>query len=57
MTLHDFIRANRIELVARISRIGGWDHSDIDDDEIRLWIANNEGLYQTARIAGVEMDE
>ena len=57
MTLQEFISANRNELVARISRIGGWNHSEIDDDEIRLWIANNEGLYQTARIAGVDMGE
>ena len=57
MTLQEFITVNRIELVARISRIGGWNHSEIDDDEIRLWIANNEGLYQTARIAGVNMEE
>lgn len=54
MTLRDFIRENRTELDAAIRRVVG-DGINIDDEERRMWILNDEGLYNWARSEGVRV--
>lgn len=53
MTLRNFIRKNRTEIDAAIKRAcpGG----RINDEERRLWISNDEGLYRWARSEGVKI--
>ncbi len=52
MTLRQFIRANRAEIDAAILR--ACDNCDIhNDEERRLWVENDEGLYLWARGEGV----
>ena len=52
MTLRNFIRENRAEIDAAIRGGGG----DIfNDGERRLWILNDEGLYNWARSYGVNI--
>jgi hypothetical protein len=54
MTMQQFIRENRTELDECITRacpnIGR-----LNDDERRLWILNDEGLYRFARSEGVRI--
>jgi hypothetical protein len=54
MSLRDFIRANRTALDECIRRacpnIGS-----LNDNERRLWIVNDEGLYRWARSEGVRV--
>jgi hypothetical protein len=56
MTLRQFIAANRDELDDIIARALKMDHNPRpDDDERRLWILNDEGLYHWARSEGVKI--
>lgn len=53
-SIHDFIRAHREELDAAILRACP-NAGRIDDAERRLWILNDEGLYNWARSEGVRI--
>jgi len=53
MTLKQFIRDNREELTAAILR--ACPNARVDDEERRLWILNDEGLYRWARAAGCKI--
>ena len=57
MSLRDFIRANRVELDRIITlrrgpvgnqyyKCGCRDTGRLDDEERRLWVLNDEGLYR-----------
>ena len=54
MTLHAFIKANRVELDAAIRRVCP-NIKPLNDEERRLWILNDEGLYLWARSEGVRI--
>ena len=54
MSLYKFIRENREELDRAIRAAGVPVHL-IDDEERRLWILNDEGLYEWARASGVRI--
>jgi len=47
MTLKEFIRKNRKEIDASIKRV--CDNCRLNDTERRLWILNNESLYNWAK--------
>lgn len=53
-TLRGFIRENRAELDAAIRRACP-NASAFNDDERRLWILNDEGLYLWAKGEGVNV--
>ena len=53
MKLQDFIRKNRGELDACIQR--ACPGAPKNDNERRLWILNDEGLYRWARSEGVKI--
>ena len=53
MTLKQFIRTHRSELDAAILRVVP--EVRLRDDERRLWILNDEGLYRWARSCGVRI--
>jgi len=53
MTLKDFIKENREEIDAAIKRV--CDNVRLTDEERRLWILNDEGLYRWARSEGVRI--
>jgi len=53
MSIEEFINENRDELVGCI-RNGGGRLDDNDDEEIEMWVMNDEGLYNWAMDAGVE---
>ena len=56
MTLTQFIKDNRAELDRCIARAIGQDKNpQANDAERRLWILNDEGLYQWARSEGVNI--
>ena len=57
MTMRDFIRRNRKEIDDAIRRVLPGFGTDIraNDDERRLWIANDESLYNWARSEGVRV--
>ncbi len=56
MTFRDFIRDNRTELDAAIARALGQDRNPrANDEERRLWVLNDEGLYNWARSEGVRI--
>jgi len=53
MTMREFIRANRSDIDKAIrSQV---DNSRINDEERRIWILNDEGLYNWARSEGVRI--
>ena len=54
MDLMDFIAENRGELDELIRGALNDPNFDIDDEERRLWVLNDEGLYNWARSEGVE---
>ena len=54
MTLKDFILKNRKELDVAIERACP-NVGKITDEERRLWVLNDEGLYQWARSEGVKI--
>jgi hypothetical protein len=53
MTLKNFIRANKEELDECIRRV--CPNCRLNDNERRLWILNDEGLYRWARSEGVRI--
>lgn len=54
MSIRAFIKANRAELEAAIRRAcPGLER--LSEGEIRLWILNDEGLYNWARSEGVRL--
>ena len=55
MTLREFIARNRTELDECISRALGGPENHVyrNDEERRLWVLNDEGLYNWARSEGV----
>lgn len=56
MTLRQFIRDNRKELDTLIAKALGMESNPIpNDDERRLWVLNDEGLYNWARSEGVKL--
>ena len=55
MTMRDFIKNNRSELDACIERATNNNHNYRNDEERRLWIENDEGLYNWARSEGVRI--
>ena len=52
-SLSDFIKENRKEIDEAIRRVVP--NAKIDDEERRLWILNDEGLYDWARGEGVKI--
>lgn len=50
MTLRDFIRENKNEIDACISSV--CPNASINNEERRLWVLNDEGLYRWARRCG-----
>ena len=56
MTLRQFIKDNRAEIDNAIARVLGEKQPYYkNDDERRLWILNDEGLYNWARREGVKI--
>jgi hypothetical protein len=55
MTLEEFIRENQAEIDAAIRNVVPG--ADLDDDERRTWIANDEGLNNWALEAGVDAED
>lgn len=56
MTLTKFIRDNRAELDGIIARAQRLDYNPLtNDEERRLWVLNDEGLYQWAQSEGVKI--
>jgi len=56
MTFTEFIRENRDQLDAYIAKSLGHDHNPLPfDHERRLWVLNDEGLYNWARSEGVRI--
>jgi len=53
MTMRDFIKENRAELDAAIKRM--CPNCGLNDEERRLWVLNDEGLYRWARSEGVRI--
>ncbi len=53
MTLREFIKDNRQELDEAIRRVVP--NAQIDNEERRQWVLNDEGLYNWARSEGVEI--
>lgn len=55
-SLQQFIREHRAELDQCIARALRMDHNPrANDEECRLWILNNEGLYLWAKSEGVRI--
>jgi len=54
MTLKDFIKENRKDLDACIERVCP-NQRYKNDEERRLWVLNDEGLYNWARRSGVRV--
>ncbi len=56
MTLHQFIRDHRAEIDECIAVALGQDHSPLKtDSERRLWLLNDEIMYNWARRSGVNI--
>ena len=56
MTLKQFIQDNRAELDQCIARaLGREKNPHPNDEERRLWILNDEGLYRWAKAEGVRI--
>lgn len=56
MTLKQFLKQNRTELDDCIARALGLHKNPMaNDDERRLWVLNDEGLYRWARSEGVKI--
>ena len=55
MTLQQFIRENRQEIDQCIERALGQPSRYKNDEERRLWVLNDEGLYRWARSEGVRV--
>lgn len=56
MSLSQFIKENRAELDAYIAKALGRDENPYpNDQERRLWILHDEGLYRWAKSEGVRI--
>ena len=56
MTLREFVKTNRKELDSCIARaLGRVSNPRPNDEERRLWVLNDEGLYRWARGEGVRI--
>lgn len=56
MTLKQFIKENRAELDVVIARaLGTETNPRPNDNERRMWILNDEGLYRCAKSEGVRI--
>ncbi len=56
MTLAEFIKENREQLDSHIAASIGQDTNPLaNDNERRLWVLNDEGLYNWARSEGVKI--
>ena len=56
MTLREFVKNNRKELDDCIARsLGRNSNPRPNDEERRLWVLNDEGLYRWARGEGVRI--
>lgn len=55
MTFKQFIRQNRQEIDEAIDRVLGKGNGRRNDEERRLWVLNDEGLYLWARSHGVRI--
>lgn len=56
MSLSQFIKENRAELDACIARaIGRESNPYPNDNERRIWVLNDEGLYRWAKSEGVRI--
>jgi hypothetical protein len=53
MTLTEFIKENKAEIDQYIKSI--YSNCSLNNDERRLWILNDEGLYSWARSEGVRI--
>lgn len=53
MTIREFVRQNRTQIDAAIKSV--CNNCRLDDAERRLWILNDEGLYNWARSEGVQI--
>ena len=53
MTMREFIKENKEEIDAGIKRV--CPNCRLNDEERRMWIANDEGLYLWARRSGVRV--
>ena len=53
MTLREFIKQNRQELDTCIKRVVP--NVRLNDEERRLWVLNDEGIYNWARSEGVKI--
>ena len=53
MTLREFIKTNRSELHSCVDRVVP--NHKRNDDELKMWILNDEGLYRWARSEGVRI--
>lgn len=51
--LREWIRRNRVEIDAAIRSV--CNNCRLNDDERRLWVLNDEGLYSWARSEGVQV--
>jgi len=54
MTINEFIKDNRSELLTAIQSVASIDGIDDIDGEIELWVMNDESLYNWALDSGVE---
>ena len=55
MTMREFLDENRGELSRLIRAQPSLENIPLDDDELELWIANDEGLYHWAKSEGVDV--
>lgn len=57
MTLQKFIKENRLAIDQTILRILKYpgEFKNLNDKERRLWILNDEGLYNWARSEGIKI--
>ena len=55
MTRQDFIDENEQEICACIRSVVP--NCEIDNDEIEMWLANDEGLYNWAIDSGVDIED
>jgi hypothetical protein len=55
MTLKDFIKTYRGSIDRHIRSQPGMETRKLNDEERRLWILNDESLYNWARRAGVKL--
>ena len=54
-TMRNFIRQNRAEIDNAIHSVPGMEGYRLNDEEREGWIQNDEGLYNWARLEGVNV--